>query len=190
MSYARFDDALLVARRFEYFLKSGVVFSFREGLWSHWGTSWIRFWASRGAFGSHFGVRKTFRRRLGVDFGPPGSKFGVILGSEIEGISRFGFGVVFFCFWSFFSCSKKIIFEKWHPFQAKRMVLRGRGGSRWSGKFSRASFFHSGKVFGVIGGRLGIDFGPPGGHLGVTLVSEKHFGGVWEAQNRLQDVPQ
>ena len=79
-------------------IQSGVVFSLQEGLWSHWGTSWSRFWASRGAFGSHFGVRKTFRRRLGVDFGPPGSKFGVILGSEIEGISRFGFGVVLFRF--------------------------------------------------------------------------------------------
>jgi hypothetical protein len=49
-----------------------------------------------------------------------------------------------------------------------------------------ASFFHSGKVFGVIGGRLGVDFGPPGGHLGVTLVSEKHFGGVWES---ILDLP-
>ena len=61
MSYARFDDALLVARRFEYFLKSGVVFSLREGLWSHWGTSWSRFWVSRG----HLGVTLVSEKHFG-----------------------------------------------------------------------------------------------------------------------------
>jgi hypothetical protein len=54
---------------------------------------------------------------------------------------------------------------------------------------SRASFFHSGKVFGVIGERLGVDFGPPGGHLGVTLVSEKHSeasgGRFWRSREQV-----